>query len=328
MEKPSVSAADTTPFSRNRCDALREEHYNSTVTGIRRIHDDLLVLRVRPDGEIPSYEPGQYTTLGLGVWEPRIDSVPPDRAQFSDGVAHLIRRAYSISCPMLDDSGNLIRCAECDFLEFYITLIHRATDRPSPLTPRLFGLQLDDRLHLARQPRGRYTLNYVSHDDENVIFLGTGTGEAPHNAMLVELLSRGHRGKIVVVTGVRHRHDLGYLQTHRELERRYPNYRYLELTTREPENIDPSSPGYVRKQYLQEFVASGDFVRTIGWQPEPQRTQVYLCGNPQMIGLPLSGPDGQMVFPDEPGMVECLVRASFRLDRPREPGNIHVEEYW
>ncbi len=45
---------------------LRHEHYNATVTLRRLINDELLILRVRPDGGVPTYEARQYTTLGLG----------------------------------------------------------------------------------------------------------------------------------------------------------------------------------------------------------------------------------------------------------------------
>ena len=46
---------------------LRHEHYNATVTRRRQIHEELLILRVRPDGGVPAYEAGQYTTLGWAI---------------------------------------------------------------------------------------------------------------------------------------------------------------------------------------------------------------------------------------------------------------------
>ena len=55
---------------------LREDHYNATVISIRRIHGDLMILRVLPDQGPIKFQPGQYTLLGLGVWEPRADRIP------------------------------------------------------------------------------------------------------------------------------------------------------------------------------------------------------------------------------------------------------------
>ena len=42
-----------------------------------------------------------------------------------------------------------------------------------------------------------------------MLFLATGTGEAPHNYMLWELLRRGHTGRILSACCVRYRRDLG-----------------------------------------------------------------------------------------------------------------------
>jgi ferredoxin--NADP+ reductase len=38
----------------------------------------------------------------------------------------------------------------------------------------------------------------------------TGTGEAPHNAMIAELLARHHAGPIVSAVGARNRAEPGY----------------------------------------------------------------------------------------------------------------------
>ena len=121
---------------------------------------------------------------------------------------------------------------------------------------------------------------------------------------------------------------LAYLETHREVERQHANYRYVPLTTREPENLDSSRDDYVGKQYLQDEFSSDDFAEHIGWEPEPENTHVYLCGNPSMIGLPKKGPEEGNIFPEPEGMVELLTHAGFTLDEPNRPGNIHFEKYW
>lgn len=307
---------------------LRAEHYNAEVVLARRVHEELLILRVRPDDGVPPYLPGQYTTLGLGLWEPRSDGVTAAPESHTGLAAdHVIRRAYSIGAPLLDDSGRLVRCAECDFIEFYVAFVQKPTDDPPPLTPRLFALQAGDRLFVGPKPHGRYTLEPVGPDND-VIFAATGTGEAPHNAMVAELLATGHRGRIASITCARYRRDLAYVDAHRILEQRFSNYRYLSLTTREPENLDSQRPDYAGKRYLQDEFEGGHFEHDAGWKPDPERTHVYLCGNPVMIGLPKREPDGQIVFPEPPGMSEVLTLLGFRLDQPRRPGNIHFEKYW
>ncbi|MGD9858323.1 MAG: ferredoxin--NADP reductase, partial [Planctomycetaceae bacterium] len=291
-----------------------------------RVHDDLMLLRVEPDEGPPKFAAGQYSVLGLGYWEPRVPHTQSE--ELAEGqLRTLIRRAYSVCCPLLGQNGQLRRVWDGPELEFFITLVRQAEARPPALTPRLFALAPGDRLFLAPHFHGRYTLDRVEpHHD--VLFLATGTGEAPHNAMLAELLASGHQGRIGSLNCVRYRRDLAYLATHRELERRYANYRYLPLTTREAENLDPGAPGYVGKRYLQEYFESGDLVRDLGWTPSPQTTHVYLCGNPDMIGVPLHTHDPARRYPQPTGMVELLERRGFQVDQPHEPGNIHFERYW
>ena len=158
----------------------------------------------------------------------------------------------------------------------------------------------------------------------NVLFLSTGTGEAPHNYMLWELLRRGHRGKILGACCVRFRRDLGYLATHETLMNQFPNYRYLALTTREALSVG-------RKVYIQDLITSGQLEQHLGQKLDPARTHVFLCGNPKMIGVPLVEREtGVTVFPQPPGVIEILEQCGFRTDnhRTRTRGNIHFEEFW
>ncbi len=127
---------------------LREEQYNAKVLSVRPIHDDLMIVRVVPDQGPLSFQAGQYTLLGLGAWEPRVDGVTNDDVS-PEARAKLVRRAYSISCPMLDDRHKLVTVGELPYLEFYIALVLRPSDDPPMLTPRLFGLKDGDRLFLG-----------------------------------------------------------------------------------------------------------------------------------------------------------------------------------
>ncbi|MCA9163097.1 MAG: ferredoxin--NADP reductase [Planctomycetales bacterium] len=326
--------------------ALRAAHYNATLIASIDVTDSLRILRVCPDTAIGGYEAGQYTSLGLGYWEARVPEADMESLD-ERRLRRLVRRPYSVSCSMIREEARpasthapakpklaeaepemrLARVPDCDFLEFYVALVLHAERRPPALTPRLFHLQVGDRLFVEPRFVGGYSLDAVQSDD-NVVLFATGTGEAPHNAMLSELLSRGHRGQIVSAVCVRWRKELAYLETHRRLERRYSNYRYLALTTREPENLDRNHPEYVGKQYLQTFVASGEFERTVGWTLEPTRTHCFLCGNPAMIGAPHKLAGTNSYVPDPEGMIALLQSRGFQNDLPHQPGNIHFERYW
>jgi ferredoxin--NADP+ reductase len=302
---------------------LRREKYNATVVYLRKLHSDLMILRARPDYPLHPHHPGQFTVLGMGYWEPRFPGCSEEIVLPGEEVK-LARRSYSISCSVLDDNGLLLDGSRIDWLEFYIVLV-RESDKPKPpaLTPRLFLLREGDRLYLGEKITGHFTLAPVKPLD-TVVFLSTGTGEAPHNYMLWELLHRGHAGRILAACCVRYRRDLGYLPIQDELMCRYPNYTYLSLVTREPEVAG-------RKVYIQDLISSGQLEEHLGQPLDPQRTHVFLCGNPKMIGAPETDrATGERVYPQPSGVIEILERRGFRMDHPqsKEVGNIHFEKYW
>jgi ferredoxin--NADP+ reductase len=305
---------------------LRQGEYNAELVDVILVHGELRILRVRPDWGHTSFAPGQYSVLGLGNWERRVEGCQEEEPRELEK-PKLLKRAYSFSCSMLTPDGRLRPPEDGEFLEFYIVLIRRGETHPPGLTPRLFALELGDRLFLGPKVTGHYTLEGVRPEDD-VVFVATGTGEAPHNAMVAHLLAQGHTGRLIAVTCARRRRDLGYLETHRALERQFSNYRYLTLTTREVENLDTSCPGYVGKRYLQGYFECGDFERESGLRLEPARCHVFLCGNPAMIGAPRRNPGGAPTFPSPKGMVEILVSRGFRPDEPGRPGNVHFEKYW
>src|SRR5437773_1357620 len=92
----------------------RREHYNATVVGMRKPHTDLMLVRVRPDKPRAVHQPGQYGTLGLGNWEPRAPGCAPENVDPAKE-SSVVKRAYSISCPVLDDAGVLLDLARTDW---------------------------------------------------------------------------------------------------------------------------------------------------------------------------------------------------------------------
>jgi len=302
---------------------LRQKRYNSTVVRLVKFHSDLMLMRVQPDFPRPVHKPGQYSTLGLGFWEPRMPGCEEETLQPGEELK-LARRAYSIGCSVLDDAGELLDLERTDWLEFYVVLVRQSGKPQAPaLTPRLFLLKEMDRLFLGEKITGHYNLDPVQPND-TVIFLSTGTGEAPHTYMLWELLRRGHAGRILSACCVRYRRDLAYLPIHDTLMRRYRHYTYLSLTTRE--NLQEG-----RKVYIQDLITSGQLETALGRPLDPAATHVFLCGNPAMIGVPNKDPQtGARVYPQPAGVVEILERRGFQVDQhsAKIKGNIHFEEYW
>lgn len=304
---------------------LREEHYNATVAAVVKVHADLRILRVTPDADLPPMEAGQYTTLGLGNWEPRVAGADVEQLD-SVHLPRLAKRAYSISCSLLDPSGALRRIQDFPYLEFYVALVRHGESRPPALTPRLFALGPGDRLFVSPHAAGHYTLAAVQ-PNHDIFFFATGTGEAPHNAMLAELLSRDHPGRIVNAVSERRGIDAAYWPVHNELMRRFANYQYRVLTTREPENLNPAAAGFVGKQYLQDQVRSGTLERDTGVLLQPEKTHVFLCGSPAMIGQLPRADEGSSGYASG-SMLDELIRRGFTPDQPQQTGNVHFERYW
>lgn len=297
--------------------------YNATLVAIREVRPWLRIIRIRPDDGPLRFIPGQYTALGLGSWESYVEGAPSLAAS---GKPKLIRRAYSFSSPMLDEDGRLVAAGEEALLEFYIVLATGTDAHPAELTPRLFRLRVGDRLFVSPHPKGTYTLAVVQAD-QDVVFAATGTGEAPHNVMLAKLLASGHRGRILSVVGAREAADFAYQDVHRELERRYANYQYVTLTTREPCNLDATRADFIGKQYVQQFLAGPHWEKF--WGPvNPANTHVFVCGNPQMIGIPRLDEAGRHVYPQPQGAIETLEARGFRAELHGVGGNIHFEKYW
>ena len=308
-----------TPDPAEYFEGLRAANYNATITAIRRHHEDLWVMRIAPDQPLEPYEAGQYTTLGLGFWEPRADEAMEDFEADPDQLEKMARRSYSVSSSIVDDDGELVD-AHPEEVEFYIVQVPPEKGEIPALTPRIFMKDVGDKIYLGRKFTGRYTLAGVETGD-NVVFLSTGTGEAPQNAMTAELLRRRHEGRILNVVCVRYRRDLAYLEQQNAVEGSYPNYDYEAITTREPENEG-------KKVYIQDLIENGRIEEMLEAPLDPEGTHVFLCGNPAMIGLPTWDDDGTMHFPDRLGVCELVAKRGFTIDHRRERGNVHYEEYW
>lgn len=298
-------------------ESLREKNYNATISHIRAHNDELWVMKVRPDEAINGFVPGQYTTLALGYWEPRADDVPEEIDD--DRLRKLARRSYSVSSSIVDrETGEPVDASPGD-VEFYVVKVPPDKEEIPALTPRIFAKEQGDRIFMGRKFTGRYTLEGVEPDDK-VVFLSTGTGEAPQNAMTAELLRRGHKGTILNLVCVRYRDDLAYLPEQEIVQQKWDNYRYEVLTTREPENLE-------NKVYIQDLVRNGKLEEILGAPLDPDDTHVFLCGNPAMIGLP-KWEDDTPIFPEPEGVCELLHERGFTIDHLKTKGNVHYEEYW
>lgn len=299
---------DTSRFA-----ALRQQHYNATVIDLRRAREGLLVLRLRPDAPIPEYAAGQWLPAGIGLWEPRGAGCPEETLAEATSLA---RRTYSLSCSILArGEDRLFEREEHDWYELFMGFDpERATGMSgAAVAARFAALEPGDRVWVGERPQGNYTLDAVQPDDD-VLFLATGTGEAPHNRMIWELLRRRHRGRIASIVTVRVAADLAYRELHARLMRMFPAYRWAGVATREQEH---------RGVRLQAMLASGNLERHAGWALDPERSHVFLCGNAGMLGRP-QHEGSRKIYPASVGMIELLEERGFRSD-PHPDSHVHFE---
>jgi len=265
---------------------------NAIVEQRVEVASGLMILRVIPDGwALPAFKAGQYTVLGLPGSAPRApltdaeDPAPdPDK---------LIRRAYSVASSSVDDT----------YLEFYIALV-----RSGALTPRLFALKPGDRLFLSQKVVGMFTFDKVP-EGKNILLIATGTGLAPYISMMRTHLGSVSGAKIAVVHGANHSWDLGYRSELATMQRLSPVFKYVPIVSLPGvENV----PWAGRTGFINDFLASEEAPKDLGFTPSPADTHVFLCGNPLMI-------EAMLTFLAERGFVE---------QTRKTPGQVHLEKFW
>ncbi len=274
--------------------ATQALEYNATLAQRVEISPGLAIFRVVPDGELFAFEPGQYSVLGLKCKEPRIPDADPDPegSKCGEDAERLIRRAYSIA-----SSSH-----EREFVEFYITVVHSGE-----FTPRLFNLKIGDRLFLGPKATGLFTLDQAS-PDKHILMISTGTGLAPYISMVRTRLACNLGRKFVILNGARYSWDLGYRDELNFISRLCRNFYFFPVVSR-PEK-DPTWNGL--KGRVQTILTSGLIEEQTGLSLTPDQFEIFLCGNPGMI--------------EE--VVNLVESRGFAKGDRKNPGTLHVEEYW
>ena len=270
--------------------ARQQLEYNATIVGRENINPELVILRVQPDDELFDFTPGQFAVLGLFGREPRVPRTDTEDPPIA--ADKLIRRAYSISSSSV----------EKHYVEVYLNLV------PSgELTPRLFNLSHGEPIFLGTKASGVFTLEKVPRD-KTAIMIATGTGLAPYVSMMRSVLMERKEQRFVIVEGARHSWELGYRDELATLALNCPNLTYIPSITRP--QADPHFPGATGR--VQVLIEEGVIERESGVPLDPEQAHVFICGNPGMIDA----------------VKEVLQARGFVPDNGKEPGTIHVEEYW
>jgi ferredoxin--NADP+ reductase len=210
---------------------------------------------VQPDAPVPSFEPGQYFSLGLEI----------------DG--QMVVRPYSTASPR----------GTTESLEFLIRHVPTGT-----LTPSLWHASVGDRLWFG-PPRGLFRLK--QNDPRTHLLVSSGTGISPFMSMLGELLGgvdgagRASRRaaaaapvgpRVVVAHGVSYESELSYRRRLQSLAAGNARLSYVPTLSR-PD--DPENAGWVGRSGRVEAILA-EVCEDLGL--DPSDTVAYLCGNPEM----------------------------------------------
>jgi len=276
-----------------------QDPYNARLVERELIHDTLGVFRIAyEEGQVTDFEPGQFTNLAL---QPPPEVTAADAALAEMGERRrparikLVRRAYSIaSAP-----------SEKRWLEFYIVAVDEGA-----LTPRIFDLEVGDRLFMDAKIKGHFTLKDVP-EGKNLVTVATGTGLAPFLSMYNQYKDTpGRFNRFVFIHGVRHEEDLGYREQLEQLAKQDPRLVYIPSVTRAADGS--AFTGY--RGRVTTLFSDGTYEQAVGQKLDPANDHVFLCGNPAMI---------------DQLEAELVERDGFIVKSPRQKdGNLHFERYW
>ena len=239
-----AAAAMTHHDADDRMISLESDVYNAQL--VRRVDEtpELGCFWVKFDGEPTHFEPGQYMTIGV----------------YADG--KLVQRPYSVASAPRD--------AGSEGYEFYVRLV------PLPrFTTLLWRLPVGHGMRMIG-PKGKFILE--PDDDRAHLFVSTGTGIAPFISMIRETMANEQPRRTVMLHGCSYVEELGYRELLEGWERdgSYP-VQYVPTISR-PQ--DPRNAGWEGRTGRAEAVVAS-VCHDLGLRPE--RTVVYICGNPEMI---------------------------------------------
>jgi Na+-transporting NADH:ubiquinone oxidoreductase subunit F len=143
---------------------------------------------------------------------------------------------------------------------------------PGIVSSYLFSLKPGDMVTIA----GPYGEFFAKDTDNEMVFIGGGTGMAPLRSHILDQLKRikTHR-KISFWFGVRSRRDLFYHEEFEHLAAEHPNFSYVVALSEPREGDEWNGPvGFIHQVAYDQYLAHHE---------APEDCEYYMCGPPLMI---------------------------------------------
>ena len=267
---------------------MENSKYNATIVSKILLTPDIMTLRVDTDEPRNEFSAGQYTVIGLYGSEERSPNSTPEVDPADP--EKLIQRPYSIASA----TGQLQQ------FEFYVSQV-----KSGQLTPRLFSLEPGDRIFVSKRIVGVFTLADTP-ENKDIVMIATGTGLAPYISFLRSYLVSRPESNMAVIQGAAKQWDLGYYSELSFLKNTFKNFLYLPTLT----DADETWNGH--QLWIEKLLDKKVLEDEGGIEIDPDKTHFFLCGNPKMVD----------------NVSEWLSQKGYTKHTRREPGALHIEEFW
>lgn len=146
-----------------------------------------------------------------------------------------------------------------------------ANVNPGICSSYLFSRKPGDKVTIS----GPYGEFHIKETRKEMIFVGGGAGMAPLRSMIFHLFHTEKTArKVSYWYGARSLREIFYEQDFREIESRFPNFKF-NIALSEPLEEDQwkGSTGFIHKVLFDQYLKN---------HPEPEEVEYYLCGPPMM----------------------------------------------
>ena len=203
------------------------------VASVEKVSDDVAILRLMlPPEHSFRYLPGQYVQVLLKNGQ---------------------RRSYSMATSVLRDNQ----------LEWHVRHMPNGA-----FSGHVFNALKPRDLLRLEGPFGGF---FLRESDRPMVFLASGTGFAPIQALLEQLVDQGNRRPVYLYWGGRRRSDLYRHAELLEMERTLSWLRYTPVLSEPGPSCDwQGSVGFVHKAVMKDFSSLREF-------------EVYACGAPIVV---------------------------------------------
>jgi len=238
--------------------------------------------------------------VGQTRWTGRLFSLQVEAPLASFEAGQFTKLALDVGGERVARPYSLVNPPDTGPLEFYYNVVETG-----PLSPRLALLAAGDEVFVAPNPAGFLVLREVP-EAENLWLISTGTGLGPFLSILRTEAPWRRFGRVTLVHATRTIADQAYRPLLAELGRaRDGAFSLVSFVSREA--ADGALAGRV-----PAAIGDGRLESAAGAELSAARSQVMLCGNPEMVR----------------DVTAALEARGMRKHRRRAPGHITVETYW